>query len=189
MSKIFPVHTLDTIPEDSKEQAEKTAARFDGKLPNLVAVMAESAGVMEGYETLHKLLMTKSKFTPAEIQVLALAISRRNGCTYCMSAHTWRGLQSKGLAPTIEAIRTDKPIPDAKHAALVDFVNVMLDKQGWLEEADIEPFLAAGYERRQVMEVVLAISWKTLSNYVNHMAETPLDDMFKDHQWTPSKAA
>ena len=68
-------------------------------------------------------------------------------------------------------------------------LNVMLDKQGWLDEADIEPFLAAGYERRQVMEVVLAISWKTLSNFVNHMADTPLDDMFKEHQWTGEKAA
>lgn len=186
---IFPVHTLETMPEDSKEQAERTAARFGGKLPNLVAVMAESAGVMEGYETLHKLLMSKSKFTPGEIQILALVISRRNGCTYCMSAHTWRGLQSKGFAPTIEAIRDDKPIPDPKLAALAAFTNLMLDKQGWVTEADIQPFLAAGYQRRHVMEVVLAISWKTLSNYVNHMADTPLDDMFQETRWQKPEAA
>lgn len=186
---MFPVHTLETVPEDSKEQAEKTAERFGGNLPNLMAVMAESAGVMEGYETLHKLLMTKTGFTPGEVQVLALAISRRNGCTYCMSAHSWRAAQSKGLAPTIDAIRNDKPIPDPKLAALVSFANLMLDKQGWLKEEDIQPFLAAGYARRQVMEVVLAISWKTLSNFVNHMADTPLDEMFEDTRWESPDAA
>lgn len=186
---MFPVHTLGTIPEDSREQAERTAERFGGTLPNLVAVMAESAGVMEGYEMLHKLLMTKTKFTPGEVQVLALAISRRNGCTYCMSAHTWRGLQSKGLDATIDAIRNDKPIADAKLAALVAFVNLMLDKQGWITEEDAKPFLDAGYERRQIMEVVLAISWKTLSNFVNHMADTPVDEMFEEHRWEKPDAA
>ncbi len=179
---IFPVHTLETVPDDSREQAEKTAERF-GFLPNLVAVMAESAGVMEGYETLHKLLMTKTGFTPAEVQLLALTISRRNGCTYCIAAHSWRAAQSKGMVPTIESIRTDQPIADPKMAALADFANLMLDKQGRLDEEDIKPFLAAGFERRQVMEVVLAIAWKTLSNYVNHMADTPLDDMFQETKW------
>ncbi len=186
---IFPVHTLETIPEDSREQAERSAERFGGTLPTLVAVMAESAGVMEAYETLHKLLMTKTGFTPAEVQLLALTISRRNGCDYCMAAHSWRAAQSKGMGPTIDAIRNDKPIPDAKMAALADFANLMLDKQGWLTQEDIKPFLAAGFQRRQVMEVVLAISWKTLSNFVNHMADTPVDDMFLDTKWEKPDAA
>jgi uncharacterized peroxidase-related enzyme len=185
---IFSMHTLETVPEGSKEQAEHTAERF-GFLPNLMAVMAESPGVMEGYETLHKLLMTKTLFTPAEVQLLALTISRRNGCTYCMSAHSWRAAQSKGMKPVIEAIRSDEPIPDPKMAALADFANLMLDKQGWVTEEEIEPFLAVGFERRQVMEVVLAIAWKTLSNYINHMAETPVDDKFKDNLWDNPNAA
>ena len=96
---------------------------------------------MEGYETLYKLLMTKTGFKPAEVQLLALTISRRNGCKYCMAAHSWRAAQSKGMDPTIDAIRNDKPIPDPKMAALAAFANLMLDKQGRITEADAKPFL------------------------------------------------
>jgi alkylhydroperoxidase family enzyme len=59
--------------------------------------------------------------------------------------------------------------------------------RGWPSEADTAAFLQAGYGKQQVLEVVLGVGMKTLSNYTNHIADTPLDQAFGRAAW--SKAA
>ena len=78
----------------------------------------------------------------------------------------------------INAIRNDQPIVDSKLQALRVFAMTVVEKRGWVAELDVITFLAAGYTKAQILEVVLGITFKTLSNYTNHMADTPLDDAF-----------
>jgi len=63
---------------------------------------------------------------------------------------------------------------------------VAIEQRGWLSENDKDIFFAAGYTKAQLLEVILGISYKTLSNYVNHIAETPLDDAFASGAWAPA---
>ena len=58
-----------------------------------------------------------------------------------------------------------------------------------LEPADVEAFHAAGYGRAQVLEVILGVGLKTLSNYTNHLVDTPLDAAFEKNAWEPAGAA
>ena len=51
---------------------------------------------------------------------------------------------------------------------------------------EVEAFLAAGYARSHVFDVILGISLKRLSNYSNHIADTPLDAPFQAQAWTPA---
>ena len=61
---------------------------------------------------------------------------------------------------------------------------------GWASEADVQAFLDAGFTRAQLLEVVLGIGMKILSNYANHITRTPIDDAFQANVWTsPSKVA
>ncbi|MCP9976901.1 hypothetical protein [Actinomadura madurae] len=60
----------------------------------------------------------------------------------------------------------------------------MVSGRGWVEEAEVQAFLDAGYTRRHVMDVILGVGMKTLSNYTNHIAHTPLDPAWADQQWT-----
>ncbi len=57
----------------------------------------------------------------------------------------------------------------------------------WLSDKDIADFIDAGFSRAQVLEVILAASYKTLSNYINHIADTQLDDAFASESWAPHK--
>jgi hypothetical protein len=84
-----------------------------------------------------------------------------------------------------DAIRDGTPIPDPGRRALSEFARVLLAKRGWLDRDDVAPFLAAGYTERQILEIVLAISVKTLSNWANHLFGTPVDDMFAHRSWSP----
>ncbi len=65
----------------------------------------------------------------------------------------------------------------------------MVVQRGWVDEAEIEAFLAAGHTRRQVLDIVLGVGMKTLSNYTNHIACTPLDPAWAGQEWTREQAA
>ena len=182
----FNVHTIDTAPEDSRPLLEQAQQAF-GFVPNLIGVLAESPAVAEAYLALGQ-VFDKSSLTAVERQVAILTISRYNECDYCMAAHSAIGSMQKVPADVIEAVRNDQPIADAKLEALRLFATAMVDKRGWLAEDDITAFLEAGYSKAQILEIVLAASFKTLSNYANHMAATPLDDAFVSRTWQPVKS-
>ena len=87
-------------------------------------------------------------------------------------------------ADAVDAIR-DGNIDEPRMEALRDFTNKVVDKRGWVKEGEIEAFLGAGFTLAQVLEVILGVAFKTISNYANHVAETPLDDAFTARAWTP----
>jgi len=57
-----------------------------------------------------------------------------------------------------------------------------------VSEEDIQTFLQAGYNKQQIIEVILGVTFKTLSNYVNHVTQTPVDDAFAAKTWQPINA-
>ena len=181
----FKVHTIDTAPERSVAFLQGAQQAF-GFIPNLIGVLAESPAVVEGYLALTK-IFGKSSFSPIEQQVVILAISRINECDYCMAAHSVIGSMQDVPADVIQAIRDDQPIADDKLEALRTYAATVVEKRGWLSDDDVAAFRSAGYSQAQVLEVVLAASLKTLSNYANHVAETPLDDAFASREWRPVK--
>jgi uncharacterized peroxidase-related enzyme len=179
--------TLENATPDARAVLEKAKAQV-GFIPNMYASMVNSPGVLETYLHGYKAFREASGFTPAEQETVLLSISRVNGCAYCMAAHSMLAEKKSGLADAVTAaLRDDQPIPDPKLAALSTFTRQMVEKRGLISKADGEAFLAAGYTERHMLEIVLAIAVKTLSNYSNHLFHTKLDDMFAGHAWNPPK--
>ncbi|MBT9590800.1 MAG: carboxymuconolactone decarboxylase family protein [Thiobacillus sp.] len=155
-----------------------------GFAPNMYGVMANSPGLLDTYIHGYELFRASSGFTPAEQEVVLLAVSRENGCTYCVAAHSFIADKMSGVPEDVtNAIRDGLPIPDARLAALHDFARTMVVKRGLPGTADISAFLAAGFSERQILEIVLAIAVKTLSNYANHLFHTPVDTAFAGRVW------
>ncbi len=179
----FKVHTVDTAPQQSVAFLQGAQQAF-GFVPNLIGVLAESPAAVEAYLTLTK-IFDKSSLSPVERQVAILAISRINECDYCMAAHSVIGSMQNVPADVIQAIRNDQSIADTKLEALRTFAVTLIEKRGWMSEDDVAAFRAAGYSQAQVLELVLAASLKTLSNYTSNLAEPPLDDAFASRAWQP----
>lgn len=176
--------TIDNAEPPAKAVLDKALAQV-GFIPNMYARMVHSPGLLETYLGGYAAFRNDSGFTPQEQEVVFLAISRENGCEYCVSAHSMLAdMQSKVPAGVTNAIRAGTPIPDTKLAALARFTQAMVASRGLPTRADVEAFLAAGYSERQILEIVLAIAVKTLSNYANHLFHTPLDVMFESRRWT-----
>lgn len=183
----FTVHSRDSAPEGSHAIMDAYSERF-GFVPNLVSILAESPAALKGYASTYDML-GETAFTPAEQQLIFLAISRANGCRYCVAAHTMGGKMSGLDDSVIQAVRDGRTLLDPKHAAIADFATKVVDKRGRVSAQDIENFLTAGHSRAQIMEVLLAAATKTISNYMNHIAVTPLDDAFAPMTWNADAAA
>jgi uncharacterized peroxidase-related enzyme len=167
---------------------KKAKARV-GVIPNMYGGMANSPGLLETYLDGYARFRQDSGFTPSEQEVVLLTISRNNGCEYCMAAHSAIADKASAVPQTItDAIRDGRDIPDIKLAALSAFVDKMVSTRGMPAPDDVAAFLAAGYSERQILEVVLAIAVKTLSNYSNHLFHTPLDARFSDREWKKKQA-
>ncbi len=183
----FPVHTIDTAPADSRPQLEQIGHSL-GMIPNLAGVLAEAPAALEAYFTLGK-IFDRTSLTPAERQVVLLSISVENECTYCVAAHSAIAAMQKVPENVVRAIREGQPISDTRLEALRRLTSAIVSRRGRPDRKDIDRFFAAGFDRRQLLEVIVAVGMKTISNYVNHLAETPLDAAFAKLAWAPPAPA
>ena len=181
----FPLHTQDSAPEASKPLLAQVESAF-GFVPNLTATLAESPAALAGYMQLSTIIEKNSALSPREQQVVMLAVSESNACDYCVAAHSLIAGMSGLPEDTVAALRDGRVLPDAKEAALAQFAKAVVNQRGWVSDADQEAFLAAGFTRQHLLDVLSIIALKTLSNYANHVAHTPLDAAFEAHRWTKS---
>ena len=169
--------TIATAPEASRPALENIQNSF-GFIPNLLAIFANNPTVLQGYLALDA-LYEKGSFTPREQQLILLAVSVENHCNYCTSAHS---TVAKGAlrtpAEVVAAIRNNTPVPDKKLNALVTLVKELVRERGYAKGETIENFIAAGYRKEQVMELLLGIALKTISNYLEHISPVPVDPAF-----------
>lgn len=180
--KNFDIHTIETAEAPAAEMLGNIEKAY-GFVPNLYGIFAESPATMKAYMTIGK-IFDESSFSVTERQLVILAASRYNECNYCMAAHSVVAGMQKVPADVIEAIREDRPIRDGKLEALRTFTTAIVEKRGRVSERDVSTFLVAGYTKAQILEVILGVTFKTLSNYTNHIADTPLDVAFEPRAWT-----
>ncbi len=173
----FKLHDQTTAPETSQPLLANSLKAF-GMIPNLHAVMAESAPLLEAYQTLHTLFQQTS-FNAEELTVVWQTINVEHNCHYCIPAHTGIAHMMKVDNAIIEALRNSTKLPTEKLQALHTTTLALVRNRGQLSQDETTAFFVAGYEQRNLLEIVLGISQKIMSNYVNHLAETPVDDAFK----------
>src|SRR6266446_2291003 len=126
----------------------------------------------------------KTGFTPRERNIAYIAIIYENECTYCMAGHTNLSRMAKVEPEAITAVREGRPIADPKLEALRQFAAKVKRNRGVVSEADVSAFKAAGYDNRAMLDVLVLAATKLISNYTNHLAQTPLDAFMKGAEWS-----
>lgn len=171
-------------PAESLPLIEKSKKAF-GRLPGLHSVMAGSPALLDGYQTLHRLFAEHTAFDADEKTVVWQTINVYHECHYCVPAHTGIA-RMMGVSDDIsDALRDETPLPSDKLEALRSFTLAMLDTRGNPDKAAFDAFHAAGYGERHVLDIILGLAQKVMSNYTNHVAETPVDAPMQKFAWTP----
>jgi uncharacterized peroxidase-related enzyme len=177
----FKVHDTTTAPAASAEILNSVQKSW-GFVPNLHRVLAESPAALEAYATLWG-IAEKTSFTPVERNVAYLSIIYENECVYCMAGHSNLSRMAKVSDDAIAAVREGRPIADAKLEALRRFAALITRNRGVVSEAEVEAFKAAGYNNQAVLDLLVLAATKLISNYTNHLAQTPLDAFMKGAEW------
>ncbi|WP_421134255.1 carboxymuconolactone decarboxylase family protein [Alteromonas sp. A079] len=179
----FTLHTKETAPEAAKPLIDNSVSAF-GMLPNLHAVMAEAPTLLEGYQVLHDLAQ-KTSFNADELTVVWQTVNVEHACHYCVPAHTGIAKSMKVSDSLIEALRNDETLSDSKLNTLKQTVLAVTRGRGHISEQDVSAFYEAGYGHQQLLEIILILAQKVMSNYTNHVADTPVDAPFKAFDWQP----
>lgn len=172
----FQLHTKESAPLGSTRLLENSEKAF-GMIPNLHAVMAESPSLLEAYQTLHNLFQ-QTNFNDEELTVVWQTINIEHDCHYCIPAHEAIGVMMKIDRAILDALRNRKPMPTEKLQALHLTTLLLIRNRGHLYEDDLDVFFSVGYEQVHLLEIILGISQKVMSNYVNHITQTPIDSAF-----------
>jgi len=183
----FQLHTVDTAPPGSRPVLQAVKERY-GFIPNLAAVFAESPGTFNALLGVLKAYDDEAlTLSLLERQVVLLSVSVENRCDYCTAAHSLLA-HSLGLSrENVDALQTGEPLDDTRLEALRRFATRVVADRGVIKESSLQAFIDAGFTKGQVLEVVLGVSLKTLTNYANHIANPPVNDQFK--AFLPSWAA
>lgn len=166
----FTFHTPENTTGSTKELLANIQKNY-GFFPNLYGYMAEAPTTIEAYLALND-LVSKTSFTPAQQQVALLAVSVENNCDFCSIAHQAMGKIHKANPQTLTAIASYGVIADPQDRALASFAQSITKNRGRPAEVEVQAFLDAGFTKQQILEVILIVSIKTLSNYINHLTNT-----------------
>jgi uncharacterized peroxidase-related enzyme len=144
-----------------------------GVVPNLFRLVGTSPAALEGYLGLNGALGRSLDVKTRER--IAIAVAQANGCDYCLSAHSYLGLNMAKIDEAEIALNRIGHSGDAKADAAVVFARKVLDSRGRISDADLAEVRLAGFSEPQVIEIVTNVALNVLTNYVNNVAETDID--------------
>jgi len=177
----FPVLTIDAAPEKSKPALQALQGAF-GMIPNVAGAMATSPVLINSLVGLFGNVHGGS-FTEAQVQTVLLTDAVTNACTWAVAFHTALALK-EGIDPAdVQAVRERRLPKDGKLAALSALAKTMIEKRGRLDDSDVSRFLAAGFSKDQLLEVIAAVAASTITNYTGSITKAPLEAPFQAHAW------
>src|SRR5580704_7834209 len=153
----FPVHTLNSAPENSRQALQALQAAF-GTIPNIAGAMATSPVLLNDAVV--------------------------NACTWAVAFHTALALKAGLKSLDVQAIREGRSPEDGKLAALSALARKMIETRGRVPDADIDRFIAAGFGKDLALEVIAIVAASAITNYTGSVTKTPLETRFQEHAWT-----
>jgi uncharacterized peroxidase-related enzyme len=171
MSRIT-IPSLDNAPEASKATLDAVRRQL-GLVPNLFRLIGLSPAALTAYTgfngALTKALDAKTR------ERIALAVAQVNGCDYCLSAHTYLGLNLAKIGPEEIALNRKGTSADPKAHAAVHFAAKVTRERGHVDEADLAAVREAGFSDAQIVEIVALVAENSFTNYLNEVAKTDID--------------
>ena len=181
MRELFKFHDQSAAPAESKQLLEKDKAS-SGMIPGRYAVLAESPEALKAYVELGK-IFSQSSLSDEEKTVVWQTINVEHECKFCVPAHTLVAKLMKVDETITNALRDKTPLPNEKLENLREFTLILVRNRGKATEEEVSAFIEAGFTRKNILEVIIGISQKVLSNYTNYLANTPLNKEFQAFAW------
>ena len=176
----YPTQTISSAPEKSKSALEQLQKVF-GVVPNITGTIANSPKLINSLVGLFQQVHSPGLSEP-ENQIVLLTDAVANSCTYAVAFHTALALQGISADET-DAIRERRLPANKRFAALSTLAKTLIEKRGHLSEQEFDSFIAAGFTKEQVLEVIAIVAASTITNYAGTVTNPPLEDPFRQYAW------
>ncbi|MGF6495489.1 putative peroxidase-related enzyme [Luteibacter sp. 621] len=143
-----------------------------GMVPNLYATLAHSENALGSYLALQN---AKSSITGKAREVVNLVVSQVNECEYCLAAHTMIGKMNGFTDAQVLEIRSGMASFDPKLDALARLVKAIASQRGKIDDTLLDAFFAAGWTRENLVDTIVTIGDKTITNYLHSVTQVPVD--------------
>ncbi len=175
---LFADLTETTAPLEAKPLLEMTRSLF-GFAPNLAVAMAAEPLALGAYlQVLGS--FNGGSLSPVEQQVIMIVASQANKAPYSVAVHGTLARKLGASAEVIDAASHGQHIADPKFAALQRFTSALILGRTKVSDADLEGIQAAGYDRKAIVAIALAVSAKFFANAIAHIAQPAVDAGFAD---------
>lgn len=181
---VFTVHTADTASAAGR-QIMAAVQRKQGHVPTAVALLAESPELLKGFLGATA-VFDSTDLDPVAREVVVLSVATRNECHLCVAMHTASLTGLGGTPELIAALRAGTPLPEPRLEALRRFTLAVLDHRGAVPDDGLDAFLAAGWQPRHALDVVLGVGAYTISTFANRLVDAPLDPPLAAYAWEPA---
>lgn len=173
MSRIPTPATIEEAPAASRPLLEGVK-KLLGSVPNLFRLVSVSPAALEGYLGMFGAL-GKGELPAPTRERIALAVAEINGCSYCLSAHTYLGKNLAKLDDSEIAANRNGASNDPKADAAVKFAAKVARERGHISEADLRAIKLAGYNDSQIIEIIQHVALNVWTNYLNEVLKTEVD--------------
>jgi alkylhydroperoxidase family enzyme len=178
----FPVHTIESAPEQSRPSLQTLQGAF-GVIPNIAGAMSTSPVLIGSLVALFQ-KVHGGNFSEAQLQTLLLTNAVTNACAWAVAFHSVLALQ-EGVEPAdVQAIRERRTPRNPQNAALSVLARTLIEKRGQLDDPDVSRFLQAGFEKAHLLEVIAVVAASTITNYTGNVARPPLEAAFEAYAWS-----
>lgn len=173
MSRIPTPATIEEAPAASRPLLEGVK-KLLGSVPNLFRLVSVSPAALEGYLGMFGAL-GKGELPAPTRERIALAVAEINGCSYCLSAHTYLGKNLAKLDDSEIAANRNGASNDPKADAAVKFAAKVARERGHISEDDLRAIKLAGYNDSQIIEIIQHVALNVWTNYLNEVLKTEVD--------------
>ncbi len=167
----FNVPTRDQVSENNQAIFDNLKGKL-GFVPNLYATYAYSDTALENYLSFSG---AKTSLSAKEKEVVNLAVSQVNDCVYCLSAHTAIGKMNGFTDDQILELRAGYSTVNEKFDALAKLAKNITENRGRTDQTAIDNFLNAGYTKANLVDTIVLVGDKTISNYLHSTTQVPVD--------------
>lgn len=173
MTRLKTPADIQAAPQASQPMLEAVKKQL-GLVPNMFRMISTSPAALEGYLGLSGAL-GKGKLPASTRERIALAVAEFNGCSYCLSAHTYLGKNLAKLDDAEITANRNGASNDPKADAAVQFAVKVVSARGHIQSKDVDAVKEAGYDDGQILEIVLHVALNTWTNYINEIGQTEID--------------
>lgn len=164
-------------PDEAKGKTKELFTAIEGKLgmvPNMMRTMGNSSAVLEGYLNLSGAL-SNGTLGAKTGELIALAVAESNSCDYCLSAHTYIGVNLVHIdSETLQNARSGQAA-DEKTTSILKFAKTLVAKNGLVNNDDVSVLQSIGITDGEIGEIVAHVALNILTNYFNNTANTEID--------------